>query len=199
MLPDPDPGQKNVSGSGSTTRLLAFLDWIHKVKVFFYKIVRIKLLNWDPATPPPPRQRWASPLTSRLNFRHRSNTRPLIERSERSYFFEKPKAKIVPSHAIFVDRRRSLFLGIKFFTFNEKNIVPSTPTPGFPTPRQTFRDHTLRQFLPKLKIMDKDIGLALYRDLCQSLTLFPISRDQIFHFNEKNIMPSTPYLPKGLR
>jgi hypothetical protein len=65
----------------------------------------------------------------------------------------------------------------------------------FPTPRQTFRDHTLRQFLPKLKIMDKDIGLALYRDLCQSLT-FPISRDKIFHFHEKFIMPSTPAFPK---
>jgi hypothetical protein len=37
--------------------------------------------------------------------------------------------------------------------------------PGlFPTPRQRFRDHTLRKFLPKLKIMNKDIGLALYRD-----------------------------------
>jgi hypothetical protein len=46
-------------------------------------------------------QRWASTLTSRSNARHRSNTRPLIERSERSYFFEKPKAKIVPSTAIF--------------------------------------------------------------------------------------------------
>jgi hypothetical protein len=33
-----------------------------------------------------------------------TNTRPLIERSERSYFFEKPKAKIVPSTSIFVDR-----------------------------------------------------------------------------------------------
>jgi hypothetical protein len=55
-------------------------------------------------------------------------------------------------------------------------------TPGmFPTPRQRFRDHTLRQFLPKLKIMDKDIGLALYPDLCQSLSI-AISRDR---FNVK--------------
>jgi hypothetical protein len=44
--------------------------------------------------------------------------------------------------------------------------------------------------------MDKDIGLALYRDLCQSLT-FPISRDQIFNFHEKNIVPSTPTFPKA--
>ncbi len=38
-------------------------------------------------------QRWASTLTSWSNARHQSNTRPLIERCERSYFFEKPKAK----------------------------------------------------------------------------------------------------------
>jgi hypothetical protein len=30
-------------------------------------------------------QRWAATLTSRLNARHRSNTRPSIKRSERSY------------------------------------------------------------------------------------------------------------------
>jgi hypothetical protein len=36
-------------------------------------------------------------------------------------------------------------------------------SPGlFPTLRQRFRDHTLRKFLPKFKIMDKDIDLALF-------------------------------------
>jgi hypothetical protein len=51
----------------------------------------------------------------------------------------------------------------------------------FPTLRQRIRDHTLRQFLSKLKIMDKDVGLALYRDLCRSL-MITISRDR---FNVK--------------
>jgi hypothetical protein len=49
-------------------------------------------------------QRRASTLTSRSNARHRSNTQPTIERSERSYFFEKSKAKIVPSTVIFINR-----------------------------------------------------------------------------------------------
>jgi hypothetical protein len=35
----------------------------------------------------------ASTLTSRLNARHRFITGPLIERSERSYFFRKPEIK----------------------------------------------------------------------------------------------------------
>jgi hypothetical protein len=48
-------------------------------------------------------QRWASTLTSRSNARHRSNARPSIERSERSYFSEKPKAKIMPSTMIVDD------------------------------------------------------------------------------------------------
>ncbi len=74
------------------------------------------------------RQRWASTLTSRSNARHRSNTRHSIKRSERSYFFEKLKAKILPSTTIFVDRWQSRFLGIEFFTFNEKNIAPYTST-----------------------------------------------------------------------
>jgi hypothetical protein len=54
--------------------------------------------SWSPG-----RQRWALTLASRSNARHRSKTRPSIERSERSYFFEKPKAKIVPSTAIVVN------------------------------------------------------------------------------------------------
>jgi hypothetical protein len=36
----------------------------------------------------------------------------------------------------------------------------------FPMLRKRFRDHNLKFFLPKLKIMDKDIDLVLYRDLC---------------------------------
>ncbi len=35
-------------------------------------------------------------------------------------FFKKPKAKIVPSTAIVFDSWRTRFLGIEFFTFNEK-------------------------------------------------------------------------------
>ncbi len=42
---------------------------------------------------------------------------------------------------------------------------------------ETFKDHTLKQLLPKLKIMDKDIDLALYRDLRRSL-LIMTSRDR---------------------
>jgi hypothetical protein len=62
----------------------------------------------------------ASTLTSRLNARHRFNTGPLIERSERSYFFENPKSKIVPSTAIFVNRCPSQWLGIDFNTLSVK-------------------------------------------------------------------------------
>ncbi len=58
---------------------------------------------------------------SRLNARHRYNTRHSIERSEMSYFFEKPKARIVPSTAIVFDCWRTLFLGIKFSLSMKKN------------------------------------------------------------------------------
>ncbi len=77
---------------------------------------------WGPAAlnTGPWRQGWASTLASRSNARHRSKTRPSIERSERLYFFEKPMAKIVPSSAIVVDLCRSRFLGINFYTFNVK-------------------------------------------------------------------------------
>ncbi len=71
-------------------------------------------------------QRWASTQASRTNARHRSSTRHSIERSEISYFFEKLKAKIVASTAIVFDRWRTRFLGIKFFTFNEKKIETYT-------------------------------------------------------------------------
>jgi len=51
-----------------------------------------------------------------------------------------------------------------------------TMAPGmFPTLRQRFRDHTLRQFLPKLKITDKDIivlpSTAIFVDRCRSRSL----------------------------
>ncbi len=50
-------------------------------------------------------QRWASTLTSRLNARHRSNTRPSIERSERSYIlFRKTEGK---DRALYRDRCQS--------------------------------------------------------------------------------------------
>jgi hypothetical protein len=35
----------------------------------------------------------------------------------------------------------------------------------FSTPRKRIREHTLRKFLIKLKIIYKEMGLALYRDL----------------------------------
>jgi hypothetical protein len=210
-------------------------------------------------------QRWASTLTSRWN----ADTYLIpdlrsIERSERTYFFEKPKGKIMPSSAIFVDRWRSRSLGIDFYTFSEKKtlspipqlfhrsklvsvnlpilpffkfkirkflqaLMPTCASGGWrcdlclsereklprggggeklpvfienfmehvswtvPTLRQRFRNHTLRNFLPKLKIMDKDIDLALYCDLCRSLSI-TISRDC---FNVKNIAPYTSTFPKA--
>jgi hypothetical protein len=48
-------------------------------------------------------QRWALTLANWSNAWQRSNTRPEVGRSERSYFFEKPKAKIMPSTLIVVD------------------------------------------------------------------------------------------------
>jgi hypothetical protein len=50
-----------------------------------------------------PSQRWALTLASPSIAQHLSKTRPLIERSERLYFFEKLKAKIVPFTVIVVD------------------------------------------------------------------------------------------------
>ncbi len=70
------------------------------------------------------RQRWASTLTSWSNAWHRSNTRPLIKRSERLYFFETPKAKIIPSTTIVVDRCQSQCLEIDFYTFKTLRPVP---------------------------------------------------------------------------
>jgi hypothetical protein len=51
----------------------------------------------------------------------------------------------------------------------------------FPTPRKRIREYTWRQFFTKLKIMYKEMGLALYRDLYRSLTI-RISKDR---FNVK--------------
>ncbi len=48
-------------------------------------------------------------------------------------------------------------------------------------PRKRIREHTWRKFLTKLKIMYKEMGLALYRNLYQSLTI-RISKDR---FNVK--------------
>jgi hypothetical protein len=64
----------------------------------------------------------------------------------------------------------------------------------FRTLRERIRDHTLRQFLPNLKIRDKDIGLA-YRNLCRSLTI-TISRDR---FNVKKHCALYLNFSKGLR
>jgi hypothetical protein len=65
----------------------------------------------------------------------------------------------------------------------------------FPTPRKIIRDHTWRKFLPKLKIMYKEMGLALYRDLYRSLTI-RISED---HFNVKRHRGLYLDFSKGLR
>ncbi len=46
----------------------------------------------------------------------------------------------------------------------------------FPTPRKKIRENTWRKFLTKLKMMYKEIGFALYRDLYLSLTI-RISKD----------------------
>jgi hypothetical protein len=60
-------------------------------------------------------------------------------------------------------------------------------SPGlFLTLRQRFRDHTFRKFLPKLKIMDKDIDLALYRDPYRSLSI-TISRN-CFHVKKHSAL-----------
>jgi hypothetical protein len=53
----------------------------------------------------------------------------------------------------------------------------------------------MRKFLPKLKIMDKDIDLALYRDLCRSLSI-TIYRDR---FNVKKHCALYLNFSKGLR
>jgi hypothetical protein len=73
-----------------------------------------------------------------------------------------------------------------------ENLMDLGSSGMFPTPRQRIRDHTLRQFLPKLKIVDKDIGLALYCDLCRSL-MVAISRDR---FNVKKTSCPIPRLFK---
>jgi hypothetical protein len=53
----------------------------------------------------------------------------------------------------------------------------------FTTPRKRIREHTWRKFLTQLKIMYKEMGLALYHDLYRSL-MVRISKDC---FNVKNI------------
>ncbi len=65
----------------------------------------------------------------------------------------------------------------------------------FPTPRKRIRDHTWRNFLPKLQIMYKEMGLALYRDFYRSLTI-RISKDR---FNLKIHCGLYLDFSKGLR
>jgi hypothetical protein len=64
------------------------------------------------------------------------------------------------------------------------------PLECFPCP-----DRHSETKLAKLKIMDKDMGLALYRDLYQSLTI-TISRDR---FNVKKHHALYLNFSKGLR
>jgi hypothetical protein len=65
----------------------------------------------------------------------------------------------------------------------------------FPTPRKRIREHTWRKFLTKLKIMFKEMGLALYHDLYHSLTI-RISKDP---FTEKKHCGLYLYYSNGLR
>ncbi len=80
--------------------------------------IRLIFWTWEPPPPLGWHQRRALTQVSRSNARQRSNTRHSIERSEISYFFEKPKANIVPYTAIVFDRWWTRFLGIQFFTYN---------------------------------------------------------------------------------
>ncbi len=70
-------------------------------------------------------QGWASTLASRSNARHRSKTRPSNRKEWKIVLFWKIEGKHC---ALCRDRCRSRCLGIDFYTFNVKNIVPSTPT-----------------------------------------------------------------------
>jgi hypothetical protein len=65
----------------------------------------------------------------------------------------------------------------------------------FPTPRKRIREHTWRKFLTKLKIMYKEMGLALYRDLYPSLTI-RISKNR---FNVKKHRALYLEFSEGLR
>jgi hypothetical protein len=49
--------------------------------------------------------------------------------------------------------------------------IDHIPSGMFPMPRKRIREHTWRKFLTKIKIMYKEMGLALYRDLYRSLTI----------------------------
>jgi hypothetical protein len=60
----------------------------------------------------------------------------------------------------------------------------------FPTPRKRIREHKWRKFLTKLKIMYKEMGLALYLDLYRSLTI-RITKDR---FNVKKTLRPKPRL-----
>jgi hypothetical protein len=82
---------------------------------------------------------------SRSNARHRSNTRHSIERSGG---------------------------GVGGGEYNVHPLLIDHISSGmFPTPRKRNREYTWRKFLTKLKIMYKEMGLALYSDLHRLLTI----------------------------
>ncbi len=57
-----------------------------------------------------------------------------------------------------------------------ENYMDHVSSGMFPTHRKRIRDHTWRIFLTKLKMMYKEMGLALYCNLYRSLTI-RISKD----------------------
>ncbi len=70
-------------------------------------------------------QRWASAQASRSNARHQSNTQHIsLPKEWNIVFFQKTEGK----DRVVFDPWRTPFLGIKFFTFNEKK---SRPIPRF--------------------------------------------------------------------
>jgi hypothetical protein len=76
-----------------------------------------------------------------------------------------------------------------------ENLMDHVSSGMFPTPRMRIRDHTWRKFLTKLKIMYKEMGLALYRDLYRSLTI----RISKYCFNVKKHRALYLDFLKGLR
>jgi hypothetical protein len=76
-----------------------------------------------------------------------------------------------------------------------ENFVDHVSSGMFPMPRKRIRDHTWNIFLTKLKMMYKEMGLALYRDLYRSLTI-RISKDR---FNVKKHCALYIDFSKGLR
>ena len=113
-----------------------------------FRINQNSLFRYRSETTVTPKQTVSKQTETTLNFRENTKICSLsncfgwssiyfgsIERSERSYFLENSKAMIVPPTAIFFDRWRSRFLGIKFFTFNKKKL---RPIPRFAQKDQMF-------------------------------------------------------------